>query len=121
MNFRAIGSKGEDIATDYLLQQGLQVLDRNIYSPHGEVDIFAFDPVDSTLIVVEVKFFDSTVDSLEYAIGLDKQTRMILTLQEFLVRRSIDYRYIRFDVIHIARTTLRITHIEHAFDGGSLL
>ncbi len=121
MNSRTIGSRGEDIATDYLLEQGFQVLDRNIYSPYGEVDVFAIDPVDNTLIVVEVKFFDITTDSLEYVIGKDKQARMILTLQDFLASRIIDYRYIRFDVIHIDRTTLELTHIEHAFDGGSLL
>ncbi len=121
MNSRDIGSRGEDVAVQYLEQQGFQVIGRNVYSVYGEVDIFAYDTRDSELIAVEVKFWDSTIESLEYVITPEKQARMVITLQEFLTHHSVDYRYIRFDVIHIDRSTYKITHLEGAFDGCSLV
>lgn len=53
MNHIELGRYGEDLATDYLKDQGYDVLERNIRYRFGEVDIIA--KKENMLIVVEVK------------------------------------------------------------------
>jgi len=48
-----LGTWGEQVASDYLIQKGYEILGRNIRTPHGEIDILA--SLDQTLIFVEVK------------------------------------------------------------------
>ena len=50
---KAVGAYGERLAARYLLEAGMQVLDRNWRCDQGEVDIVAMD--DRCLVVVEVK------------------------------------------------------------------
>ncbi len=130
---RDYGYYGEDMAIEYLQEQGLTILDRNIYSPHGEVDIMAYDEKEESLVAVEVKYWDFPVESLEYAINPTKQRRIIKTTQHYMAKLQREqlrateepskeqlHKYLRFDVIHIDRDTGHITHLEGAFDGGCL-
>ncbi|AMW20742.1 YraN family protein [Mycobacteroides chelonae] len=48
-----IGSRGEDLAADYLSKDGFTVLDRNWRCRYGELDIIATDG--EALVFVEVK------------------------------------------------------------------
>lgn len=50
---RFIGSKAEDLACEYLKNQGYKILERNFYIRGGEVDIIAKD--NEVLAFVEVK------------------------------------------------------------------
>lgn len=50
---RALGRYGEDVAARYLVDTGLEVLDRNWRCQDGEVDIVARDA--ETLVICEVK------------------------------------------------------------------
>ena len=47
------GQQGEDLAADFLQEQGYQILDRNYHSRFGEVDLVA--EKDQTIVFVEVK------------------------------------------------------------------
>lgn len=63
-----LGRWGEDYVVNYLEERGWTILDRNWHVPRshgiaGELDIVAFDPVRSAIIVVEVKT-RRTYDSL---------------------------------------------------------
>lgn len=40
-NNRQIGSKYEQLAADYLKKQGYCIVERNYYTPYGEIDIIA--------------------------------------------------------------------------------
>ncbi len=54
MNNREIGSKGEDIACDYLIKNGYKIIDRNVhFSRFCEVDIIA--EYKNKIIFAEVK------------------------------------------------------------------
>lgn len=55
---KALGAYGEDIAANYLVNQGLQIEQRNWRCEHGEVDIVAVDR--GELVVCEVKTRRST-------------------------------------------------------------
>ena len=50
-----MGKNSEDLATDYLVGHGYQILDRNIVFHKFELDIIAFDPKFQELVFVEVK------------------------------------------------------------------
>lgn len=50
---RALGNLGESIAAAHLERLGFAILDRNVRTRHGEIDLIGFDG--RTLIVVEVK------------------------------------------------------------------
>lgn len=53
-NTKSVGTRGEDLATDYLKKHGYKILERNFKIPFGEVDIIA--QKDNFLIFVEVKY-----------------------------------------------------------------
>ncbi|MBG0770442.1 MAG: YraN family protein [Anaerolineaceae bacterium] len=48
-----VGQQGEEIAANYLQQQGYQILDRNYHSRFGEVDLVA--EKEQIVVFVEVK------------------------------------------------------------------
>ena len=51
-----LGRAGEDLAVVFLEGKGMEVLERNWRDgPRGELDIVARDPVDRTLVFVEVR------------------------------------------------------------------
>ncbi len=55
MNTRLIGASGEDIAAEYLLNHGYEVITRNFGIGIGEIDLVAKCP-EGTLVFVEVKY-----------------------------------------------------------------
>jgi putative endonuclease len=52
---RALGRRGERAAARYLRKRGYRILERNVRSRLGEIDLLVTDPDDRTLVVVEVK------------------------------------------------------------------
>lgn len=49
-----VGRVGEDLACEYLMNNGYKIIERNYRQKWGELDIIAKDP-DGTLVFVEVK------------------------------------------------------------------
>ena len=110
------GAKGEQMAADYLIRSGYDIVARNVRSRWGEVDIIASRGED--LAFVEVKSW-STLDkeNLAQSIGAVKQRRIRSTAQSFLARRpELRERRIRFDVIFIpGGGDAGVDHMEGAF------
>jgi putative endonuclease len=48
-----VGKRGEDLACEYLINQGFKIVDRNYWKPWGEIDVVAQKGTD--LRFVEVK------------------------------------------------------------------
>lgn len=68
---QTFGRLGEQRATDYLLENNWQILERNWRCKEGEADIIAVDPQDQALVVIEVKTraglgYGSPLDSITY-------------------------------------------------------
>ena len=53
MKAKEIGIIGENIATEFLLKKGFQIIERNFLKPFGEIDIIAKD--NNYLVFIEVK------------------------------------------------------------------
>ena len=94
-----LGKRGEELAVQYLMEKGYEILERNWRNIHKEIDIIA--KKDNVLVIVEVK----TRQSEEYgepdiAVTKQKQTRLISAANAYLFQNQLDINT-RFDVISI--------------------
>ena len=111
-----LGALGEQIAVDYLIERGYQIIERNWSTGHKEIDIVAKD--DDTIVIVEVKTRRSTyLVEPETAVDVFKQRNLIWAANSFVNRFQYD-NDVRFDIISIVidrNNEKRIEHIEDAF------
>ena len=110
------GRESEQLASDYLQQQGLTFLEKNYHCRQGEIDLIMRDK--RTLVFVEVRYrktarYGSALESVNSA----KQSRIITTAQHYLQQSKEKNVNCRFDVIAICptETTPEITWITDAF------
>jgi len=77
------GDLAEQIATEYLLAQGLHLIARNYHCRFGEIDLIMRD--EKTLVFVEVRLRShGAFGGAAYSITSAKQQKLILTAQHFL-------------------------------------
>jgi putative endonuclease len=110
-----VGAYGEQLAARYLVESGMQVLDRNWRCDQGEIDIVAMDG--TCLVIVEVKTrrslaFGSPVEAVTAlkAARLRRLAGCWLTGHRRLVDSVAD---IRIDVIGVLRPRSGPAQIEH--------
>lgn len=115
MNKREIGNKYEDMATGYLKSKGYIIVDRNYYSPRGEIDIIALDGEYTCFI--EVKYRSNTYTGYPTeSITPYKIRRITNTANDYIMRKKISFDTpCRFDVVSILDD--EITLFKNAFDG----
>ena len=114
-NNQDFGKLGEDLAVEYLVNKGYQILERNWRTGHKEIDIIALDG--NTLVAVEVKTRKSnTYGEPDIAVGLMKQKMLIWAADAYVRYKNLDVE-VRFDIISIVITDTgeHIEHIEDAF------
>lgn len=114
-NHNDLGILGEQMATDYLLNKGYQIVARNFRFKKLEVDIIA--QFEDELIVIEVKTrqSDYLTDPSEL-ISKNKQKGIVKAANQFIEENEIDIET-RFDLIIIIlnKNQKEIRHIEAAF------
>ncbi len=109
---REAGFSAEQLAADFLSQRGFSILERNFTVKGGEIDLVCDDA--GTLGFVEVRARrDGDFGAPEETIGATKRRRIVLAARHYLVKRGIEERACRFDVIAIEGD--HITHIPDAF------
>lgn len=110
-----LGSFGEELAVDLLLQKGYQLLETNWRYQKAEVDIIV--QKGSTLAAVEVKTRSSNDfgDPQDFVKG-KKISLLTKAVDEFVQSRELDVE-VRFDIIAITiqNKKLEIEHLEDAF------
>lgn len=115
---RKLGDYGEQLAIQFLQQQGHTILTTNWTCPHGEIDIVSQDG--ACLVFVEVKTRHSdTTSSAFVAITAKKRQRMIASAYAYLEAHDHDESAWRIDVIAIALPHARapiIDYVEDALD-----
>lgn len=93
------GDHGEQIATDFLLEKGFSILERNWRHHHLEVDIIASK--DGLLHIVEVKTrYSLRFGRPEESITKDKM-QFLKNAAEAYQYRNPFWKYLQFDVIAI--------------------
>ena len=116
MNTKFTGNQGEKRASAYLESKGFEIIERNLRTNRGELDIIAVK--NDILVFVEVKTLpNGTLDMIQRELNYQKRQRIIKTSKRFLLKhREYNNSYVRFDVIVIDMPGLEpVYHIENAF------
>lgn len=109
------GNVGEEIATNFLLKKGYDVLEKNWRFKHLEIDIIA--SINNTLVVVEVKLrANDSYGNPEDFVTKSKQRNLIKAANFYIQENNINWET-RFDVVSIIHNpgALQVEHIENAF------
>ena len=110
-----LGRKGEQIAENYLVGQGYQILERNYHSEQGEIDLIARER--DFLVFIEVKNYSfRSYGSPVGAVRASKKQSLIHAAQTYLYKKEIKNTYCRFDVIAIFTKYSGQRIIEHYRD-----
>ena len=114
---RAIGNEAEDLACEYLQEQGWKIIERNYYAGHSEIDIIAEDS--GTVVFIEVKMrsgiqFGSPIEHVT-----ESKVEHVYRAAEVWVQKNEAFNFpLRFDVIGIIKqrnTQPKISHIQDAY------
>jgi putative endonuclease len=109
------GKTGEEIAAQYLQDQGYEILERNWNFGQKEVDIIAEDG--ERLIIAEVKTQkNKRFGPPEFRVNKTKQKHLIQAANAYIMRKRID-REARFDILAVIAdgTKEEVHHIPDAF------
>ncbi|MEQ1654221.1 MAG: YraN family protein [Nitrospira sp.] len=112
------GQDSEASAEQFLRRKGYAILERNLRTTIGELDLVADDH--GVLVFVEVKARTTGASGgALLAVDRRKQAKLIQLAGQYLARRHLSDRVCRFDVVLVqgdAESSFQIEHIEHAFD-----
>lgn len=112
---KRIGAAGEELAADYLSQKGYRILDRNVRTPYGEIDLIA--GMDGVTVFVEVK--TRTGDSFglpEESVTRAKLAHLADSIRHYWAERGDEGEW-RADVIAIRwDRILKEAQVEHFED-----
>ena len=97
---QTLGRWGEAVAADFLRRQGMKIIERNLRTPVGEIDIVG--RLGRELVFVEVKTRSSNLfGTPQEAVGARKQRQILRTAQWYLAGgRGVGLQP-RFDVVAV--------------------
>ncbi len=108
----AVGRYGEQVAVDYLLDQGMRLLDRNWRCSAGEIDAVLTDG--DTVVFAEVKTrrgdaFGTPADAVGYA----KRSRLRTLALIWLAQSAVHPPDVRFDLVSVRPQRAGAANVEH--------
>ena len=110
-----LGKKGEELAIEFLQENGYKILDRNWTFQKAEID--NKKKKESFLVIVEVK----TRSSIDFGLPQDfvkpqKIQHLVKAVNAYINDREIDFE-VRFDIIAIHKNgeSFAIEHLTDAF------
>lgn len=112
------GQASETRAEQFLRAKGYRILERNLRTPLGELDLVAEDgPV---LVFVEVKARAThAFGGALLAVDHRKQAKLVRLANQYLAQRHLSDRPCRFDVVLVQgqpSTELTVEHVQNAFE-----
>lgn len=114
MNKRQIGDVWESFVTDFLIHNGMCILERNFYSRHGEIDIIFKDG--DYIVFAEVKIRNGKrYGYSQEAVTYKKIQHILYAAKAYLyIHKYSQNTLVRFDVITVQDGV--IDWIKNAFD-----
>lgn len=114
---REIGNTGEDLACNFLIEKGWEIIDRNYIYKKSEVDIIAKHQ--DIFVFIEVKLRSSIAFGApsEY-VTEEKVAHVYRAAEAWMISNNYANKPMRFDVIGIILKTNKapiFNHIEDAF------
>lgn len=111
MSTKKTGETGEELAVDFLLHKGYEILFKNWRYKRLEIDIIA--KIDNIIVFIEVKTRNSkTFGTPETFVDDAKMEKMSQAADAFIIQNNLDTE-LRFDIISIYKT--EIEHFKDAF------
>ncbi|MBF0454623.1 MAG: YraN family protein [Magnetococcales bacterium] len=115
-----LGDRGEQVAESYVKREGFRIVDRNVRTRFGEMDLIAMDG--DTLVFCEVRSRGGgSLDEAAESIGVRKQQRLIHLAQVYLQKHpELADCPCRFDAILLQKKgkTWLVERIADAFRPG---
>jgi putative endonuclease len=110
-----LGKKGEQLAVDFLLRNGYEIIERNYRFDKAEVDIIAKQK--DVLAIIEVKT-RSTIDfgNPQDFVKPKQIQRLVKAVDEYVNVNNLDVE-VRFDIVAIVKEGkgFSIEHLKNAF------
>jgi putative endonuclease len=107
-----LGRRGEQVASAYLEQAGIRILDRNWRCAEGEIDIVAAER--QVLVICEVKTRSGTgYGSPLEAISRAKRSRLRRLAIRWVVAHGVLFDEVRIDVVGLVRDKAGNFQVEH--------
>jgi len=97
---KSTGYRGEQIATDFLLEKGYIIVQRNYTSRWGELDIIAVRNGTYHFVEVKTRLNDTHGRPFEAVHSL-KLRHLIRTIKHFIFEKNISNKKFQLDVIAI--------------------
>jgi len=102
---RTIGHQAETHALEYLLDQGLKLLQRNYLCKCGELDLIMTD--NNIIVFIEVRlrknaYYGSGAESIDFR----KQKKLLASATHFLQNKRMLDEICRFDVVSISHAKI---------------
>lgn len=106
-NNRAVGTKYEEKAEQFLKKQGIRIITKNFRCKQGEIDLVGVDG--NCLVFIEVKYrATNNAGEPEDAVDIYKQKKICRVAEYFLYTHPhYANQMIRYDVIAIAGEEIR--------------
>ena len=114
---KTLGSKGEDIAEEFLRRKGFRILEKNYKTFVGEIDIIALDG--ETVVFVEVKTRANDSFGYPFEAVHTMKRRKLRNLALLYMKKQGGEIPVRFDVLSIMCSPngrKQIDHIADAFE-----
>jgi putative endonuclease len=108
-NTTTAGKIYEEIACDYLKKNKYKIIEKNYRTRLGEIDIICSKKRE--IIFVEVKGGKSVPEPY-LRVTLSKIKKLQLTMNHYLHHTTIEWEYIRLDVISITEPDKAIKHFK---------
>lgn len=112
------GEASEQLAEQFLRAKGYRILERNLRTSLGELDLIVEDA--GVLVFVEVKGrATEAYGGARLAVDRRKQAKLVRLASQYLARRHLTDKPCRFDVVLVqGRPSAegRIEHLQNAFE-----
>jgi putative endonuclease len=115
---RLFGQEGESVAERYLRLKGYRILQRNVRSSVGELDLVVEDGAVLVFVEGKARHTDASGGAV-HAVHRRKQEKLIQLAAQYLARHHINNRSCRFDVVWVQEVEAsepQIDHIQNAFE-----
>lgn len=107
------GNSGEDLACQFLLAKGYELLEKNYRFGHFEIDLIMAE--NDTIIFIEVKTRFSPIDDPERAVTRAKQRNIARAAEAYLYSNA-KYNSHRFDILSVELKYQKEAEIIHFID-----
>jgi len=112
------GQASERLAEQFLVAKGYRIVERNLRTALGELDLVAEDG--DVLVFVEVKGRTSEAyGGALAAVDARKQAKLVKLASQYLAQRHLSQKSCRFDVVLVQGQPGhqgQIEHLQNAFD-----